>query len=136
MSALATRRVIMAVSASNEAATIPPNYLITNGMMSVARARRRRANHPLPRRALSGQALKAAIVKELTESQAAAEWRAFIDSNLDRAGRSAKWRVWLHRSQNFKSQSRNEKGNIPEAASRLPCRASSSTISRNVWESR
>jgi hypothetical protein len=105
----------MAVSASNEAATIPPNYLITNGMMSVARARRRRVNRPLPRRALSRPDLKAAIVKELTESQAAAEWRAFIDFNLDRASRSAKWRVWLHRSQNFKSQSRNEKGNIYKA---------------------
>jgi hypothetical protein len=99
----------MAVSASNEAATIPPNYLMTNGMMSVARGRRRRVNRPLPRRALSGPDLKAAIVKELTESQAAAEWRAFIDFNLDRASPSAKWRVWLHRSQNFKSQSRNEK---------------------------
>jgi hypothetical protein len=70
---------------------------------------------------LSEPDLEAAIAAGLTESQAASEWRAFVDFNLDRASRSfnwsAKWRFWLYRSKSFKS-SGNE-NNVHAAAKRL-----------------
>ena len=51
---------------------------------------------------LSEPDLAAAIAAGVSESQAAAEWRAFVDFNLANANRSfnwsAKWRLWLHRS--------------------------------------
>ena len=70
---------------------------------------------------LSEADLAAAIAAGLTASQAEAEWRAFRDFNLSTAGRSfdwsAKWRIWVHRSKNFKP-SGNE-NNVHAAAKRL-----------------